>query len=278
MNQQFLALLRAELYKLFTRPLVKGAILLSIALGLAVPWFASGFLENAVVQGKSGSELAPTDAAAWAVWAMYVRNFYVLRLFIVLSGAALLAGELAERTLREELLRPVSRLSLILVKWLALSAFSALTVALTGLAGGVVGLALGGGTGDIGAAALCALGTWATDSGFAALVLAISAMSSSVVGTVAGMVLFVLADTAAWAFLGLVSWATQLAASNGGTVDLPAWVDVALIVGPWLPSSAFNAWTQYQGDPIWQNWASLLVITLLSLVTAHRVFERRDVL
>lgn len=277
MNQLFLNLVRGEVYKLFSRPLVRFALVLSVAIGLVVPWIGSGFLENATVGGRSGSELAPTDAAAWAIWALYVRNSYVMRLFVVLAGAAVLAGEFAERTLREDLLRPVSKLELVLAKWIGLSAFVAATLVLTAVAGAAAGALLGGGVGDVGALLTCLALTWAADTGFSALVLAISAVSSTVAGTVAGVLLFVIADTSAWAFLGLVSWAVGLAQTQGATVELPEWVDVAILCEPWLPSSAFNAWTQYEGALVWQNWAALVVVTLLSLTFAHRALERRDV-
>lgn len=263
---------QAESLKLLSRAGTRAALVVSVGIGLFGPillwWLGTSAM---IVNGTPLSDSLTTTAPMGAQWALELRNFFVFRVFLIMIASLSLAGEYQARTLREDLLRPVTRRALLLAKWGALVAFTALAAGLTWLTASVVGLVLFGTSGAWGAPALGYLATFATDAGFAALILAIAVILRSVAGTIAGVLLFMVLDTFLGWGLTMLSWVAQLA-------ELPVALTVALQVRPWLPSAAFSAWVGATGraDWSWQSFVALGVLTAAFLLLAERTFARTD--
>ncbi len=272
------ALWRAELLKLLSRIPARLGLVIATALAVTAPtmlwWLGSSEM---VVNGSLMSDSLSLDAATGTLWTLKVRNFYVMRVFILVLAALSFAGELKARTLREDLLRPVPRAAVLVAKWAALSTWVAATVLISwgvSFAAGAVLLGLDGGWSP---SVQAHLATVAADLGFAALALSVAVFARSVAGTIAGVFLFLVLDT----MLGWFLWFAGMMRDSmpPEMMELPAPVNWLLASTPWLPSSAFAVWFELANevDPSWQAWASLSLITVLSLGLAERWFARMDV-
>jgi ABC-type transport system involved in multi-copper enzyme maturation permease subunit len=267
-------LLRAESRKLLSRLSARAGLLVAAGLGLAVPglliWLANS---DMMINGTPMADQLDASATMGLSWALSLRNFFVLRVFLIMLGALSLAGELQARTLREDLIRPVPRWAILVAKWGALSLWSAMGLALTWVVATVVGL-LAFGVGDSAEWGQLAAGfaaTWLTDVGFAALVLCAAAAFRSVSGTIVGVFLFFVVDT-------VIGFALTFLAFIAGVADLPEAADTVLVLRPWLPNAAFGAWKGFGEEGwIWQSFASLGLITVLVSVVTERLFARTDV-
>ena len=62
-------------------------------------------------------------------------------------------------------------------------------------------------------------------------------------------------------------------------IEMAVWMKHAIELKPWLPSSAFDFWVGYaeasQWD--WRSAASLVIITVGSVVASERIFNRIDI-
>ena len=266
------ALWQAETNKLLSRMSARAGLIVAVCIGLFFPallyWLVnSGMLVN----GADVSDSLSADAPRAIFWSLNVRNFFILRAFIIMLGALSLAGEYRTRTLREDLLRPIPRWSLLLAKWCALSTWIVLTLGLTWIMSSVVSLLLFGTAGVWKEPALAYLVTGLCDIGFAALVLAMAVIIRSIAATIIGVFLFLVFDT----FLG---WGLSLLSWIGDMMELPWVLELAVQARPWLPSSAFGVWYGFAdgGSWVWQNFASLGAVAALSVLVATVVFERID--
>ena len=266
------ALWQAETNKLLSRMSARAGLIVATLIGLALPAFLYMLVHSGMVMnGAEVSDSLAADAPKGIAWALNVRNFFILRAFIIMLGALSLAGEYRARTLREDLLRPIPRWSLLWAKWSALSTWIVLTLGLTWIMSSVLGLILFGTAGSWKDPVLAYLVTGLCDVGFAALVLAMAVLIRSIAATIIGVFLFLVFDT----FLG---WGLTLVSWVGGMTELPWALEFAVEARPWLPSSAFGVWYGFAGgDPwVWQNFAALGVVTGLSVVVATAVFQRID--
>jgi ABC-type transport system involved in multi-copper enzyme maturation permease subunit len=276
----FSALVVAEVRKLFSRTSARAGIVIGVLIGIGVPlvrglWRVAELRLAAAIAADIGAELPPLPAIepdSWVFYALGVRNFFVLRILIIMMAALIFAAEYQSRTVREDLLRPVPRWSVLLAKWLALLAWIAVTLVATLVPASLVSIVAWGTDGDWGRLLLGYLATFAADAAFAALALAISIATRSVAGTIVGMVLFYMLDFALW--VGL------LAIQYLPLVDLPEWAKTAVDKAfPWLPSSAFGVWTGASSTApwSWEGFASLGIIGVASLVLGGWVLSRMDV-
>lgn len=278
------ALVRAELDKLAHRTSSRIGIALVAAIAVLVP---IGML-LVQMQFKLDPEAVAEGAKPFAFaggtgvqMVLAARNFFVFRAMIIAVVAVSFAGEFVGRTLREDLVRPVSRSQVLLAKWIALQAFV--------LVGAVVPLvislplsALLFGTEEITSSLSGYALVWVGDTGFATMVAAISLTIRSVPGTIGGVFLYWVVDQA----LGWALWAGEglrpfLAgyAKQANALQMMESVDRVLALRAWLPSSAFNLyWDVVPGEPFpWQGAASLALLTAASYAWAWWWFHRVDV-
>lgn len=278
------ALLGAEIRKLSTRWSARLGLLAMVGIGLGVPLVMFALQQQMGVSDEAAAAGATpmTFAGGTAVrMVLNARNLFVFRALLIAVVAVSVAGEFVARTLREDLVRPVSRTQVLVAKWGAIQAFV--------MAGAVVPFSLAVplsallfGTDDLfGAAPGFAL-TWLGDVGFATLVVAISLGFRSVPGTIVGVFLYwVLDQLLSWALWGaaqiypfIAGYAQQANAEESLEV-------VQRIIGlrPYLPSAAFNLYWDYAPDqPFpWRNAAALAAITAVSALWSWWWFRRIDV-
>lgn len=263
---------RAEAVKLLSRRLVRVALVFCALVGLLGPLALRA--AQAVTVEVSGAPVPALDPTAplGLQWALEIRNFFFFRVFLVMATAVSFAAELRAHTLREELLHPLPRWVLLAGRLVALALFATLGAGVTWLVASVTGLLLFGGSGAWGPPAAGYLATVLTDVGFVVTVLAAAVLLRSVAATIGGMILVVVLDR----FLG---WSLSFAALLAQQGALPEGLRLAVEARPWLPSSAWGAWSGYaaRADWQWESFVALAVYTALSWVVAEQVFRRMDV-
>jgi len=274
--QHLMALWQVEVRKLLARMSGRVGLVACVLLALAMPVLlqscdGSEVMLNGAMLGDQYDGTAP-EAVSWTLW---MRNFFVLRTFIVVLAAVSVAGEFQDRTLREDLVHPVPRWSVLAAKWAALCTWTVIGAALSWTVAAVLGGILFGAGGDWKSATIAWAVTLLCDFGFAALAMCVAVLLRSVVGTVAGVIGFMIFDT----FLG---WALTVLTWVGQMAEIPWALELAIQARPWLPSSAFGAWvswTSWAGaEPwAWQHFGALGAITALSMGLAIAVFSRVDI-
>lgn len=266
----FFGILRVETWKTLTRPSGVACLALSVViplLSLALLWelvHSEALMVNGVPVASqlSGNGL---DAAGWALRA---RNFLFVPLLLVLATALGISGERADRTLREVLVRPVSRGVALAARLLAVTALAGSGLLLTAVVAVGVGFGLFG-TEGVSLAALdepsvvrLLLGFGATllcDVGLICLTAAIASFFESVGGVVVTLIFTLLADLTlrlalqGLAFLGL---------------------EEARLIEPWTLGNALGAWEGWvDGFSAARLLALLLVITGGAALSAVRFFR-----
>lgn len=287
-----LALARAETIKLSTRTSARLGLVAMVLLALGVPVFMQ-LLESAVVVTPPPDGVDPTTAADAAAGALAFdvgsvlsgvlgfRNFFVFRAAIIAVVAVGFAGEIGARTLREDLVRPVHRWTVLLAKWLALQAFVLAGAVVPFVVAAAVGWLLFGG-GELGEVTTRYALTWLGDVGFASLVVALSLLSRSVPGTIGGVFLYWVVDRAlGWALWGVDKGRALIEQflDAAKLSDLTWMLDLVQQVRPWLPSSAFDLSWDYdpEAELVWQSFVALGGYTALSVGLAVWLFSRMDV-
>lgn len=269
---------RAEISKLLSRVSARLGLLLCLGLGVLGPLFHQWMLGSEInINGTMVADTLFRGSADFAERALWMRNFLVVKAWIIMLGAQIFAGEFQRRTLREDLLRPVPRWVFVMSKWGALATWSAIGIALLFVSSAVTGGALSllydspepvtavmemqGRTWSQLVTGLFA--TWLTDVGFAAFVLLASVLFRGVASTILFVFLFYAAD---WV-IGMVLW------------GLSGFWETAEKVYPWLPSAAFSAYSGYVPELPWhpESFAVLAAITLGSLAVAVLSFQQQDV-
>ncbi len=273
MPRQFPAMIAAEIRKVFTRGSALAALIVALVVGLgavAVLWKVQGMAEGGPsVNGTPVSQIVNAsgiDAAGGALWA---RNFFVLPLFLLLAGASAVGGELGDRTLRELVVRPVPRWSVLAAKLVALSLLSAVSLVLTlvpslGLGTLIFGLSAEGAVDGPTVGAL--LGGYAasflSDVGLLAIVSAVSLVVPSVGGTVVAVALVLLVDLA---IRGLLSLLGMLGVEGAAKVE------------PWTLGNALACWEGWKDGWDLAQFGALAAFVAGSLAFAIARFHRMDV-
>lgn len=279
------ALLQAELVKLGGRISFRVAVVVLLLVAVVVPvlMFGGQVVLNRATADAGATELPPQSTLAFCLMSVRLtRSFFVVKSLIVWLVAESVAGEFVSRTLREDLVRPVHRSTVLLAKWLAVQAFVLLGAVLPLSVGALLGLAFFGWTGDV-QPELTEWGlAWLGDAGFAAVVMLVAVWLRSVPGTMIGVIL-------GWIFVygfGFALWTLQAArpflgdylARYNATAALMA-IDTVIGLRPWLPSAAFalNGALQANAPVIWQSFAGLALYTFGSYLVADRLFARMDI-
>lgn len=277
-------LVRAETAKLASRTSARLGLAIMVLIAVGVPLLMLVMqLQLAVSPLDPDVEAEPFrfDPATAVRMVLNARNFFVFRAMIIAVVAVSFAGEIVSRTLREDLVRPVSRAQVLAAKMVALQIFVALgTLIPLGLA--LPSSALLFGTDGLVDPVPGYLYTWLGDVGFATMVVAISLTLRSVTGTLGGVFLYWVVDQALgwalWAGAALYPFLAGLAEEADAQEAMEV-VDRILAVRPWLPSSAFNLyWDVVPDQPFpWQSLISLVMITALSYVWASWRLTSMDV-
>lgn len=272
-------IIAAEIRKLFRRPIT---LFFLVVLGLMAfaPAGLQAMFSGGTMETNGSTDMLSFTASSTMAWTLTLRNFLIFRLFLITLAAMTIAGEFKGRTLREDLLRPVSRDGVLWARWIALQAFVLAGLLLPWLVSLLAGLAVHGSLGEIGGVTRDYAATWVADMGFTTFVMAISLLVKSVPGTVVGTFMYWLLDLV----FGLGLWVLELAApllQSQVAADDPivGIMESAAALRPWLPSQAFNFYQNVTeaGAFVWQSIASLVVITVLSALVATTTFRRLDV-
>ena len=208
------------------------------------------------------------SVAGAAGMALKIRNFFVLPLLLVWATGTSITGEIRGQTLREDLVRPVSRGLVLSSKMVALGGLSAVTLMASyvpSVLGGIVFFGLGddGQFGTFGLVSLGYLAWWASDMGLIAITVALGLFVRTVGGLVVSLVMILMADLAARLMLDLGSAIFQ-APTAGQFADF-------------LPGAALAAWEGWRSGWEVAPFVGLVLWTSLALCTAFWRFSRADV-
>lgn len=271
----FPALVGAELRTVFSRGSGSGAVGISFVIGLfaavVMTWVHSN-VDGAQINNASMDQFIQFSAASCAGWALNARNFFVLPLLLLLATGSALAGELSENTLREDLVRPVSRLSVLLAKLIALMTLSAVCLTVTllpSLAGGAVMFGTEGPTVDL---LLGYAATLGTDLGIISFGLLASTVVRSVGGVVVSVILLLIFDAAARLLLWGREKLVGLMQASVGEVTEPT-----VHYSQLLPGAALDCWKGWSDGWAWEPFAGLAVLVTVCLTVTMVRFSRMDI-
>ncbi|MDP2307239.1 MAG: ABC transporter permease subunit [Pseudomonadota bacterium] len=277
--RHFPRMVLAEIRKVFTQGSAIAALSIALVVGIGAvagyAWVQSFDESGPSFNGTPVSQIVIASGIETAGKALWARNFFVLPLFLLLASASSVGGELADRTLRELVVRPVPRWSILAAKLVALSTLSAATLVVTLVPSLGAGTALFGLTSE-GASALGAplgapgvgalLGGYAasflSDVGLICIATAASLVVPSVGGTVVGVALLLMADLALWGLLKLLG--------AFGVAEAAA-------VIPWTLGNALGGWKGWQEGWEPAQFGALAVFVAVSLTFAIARFHRMDV-
>lgn len=276
MPRQFLAMVRVEMLKVYTRGSGIGALVVAVL----VPLFAvlgmnalMGMQDSAQFNGQPLRGMLQFDVVAVGGKALWARNFFVLPLLLFLATGASVAGENADHTLRELMVRPVPRWSILLAKAISLWTLSAATLALTfvatvGLGWAVIGgpaidQSVAEGSESILRLSLGFAASFVSDMALIAIGMALSSFVRSVGGVVASLILLLLADRVVWLLLkGL------------GLILQEEWPKTAV---KWTLVGAMGCWENWEGAFEPGQFLAVGVITLVATAVSMLRFSRTDV-
>jgi ABC-type transport system involved in multi-copper enzyme maturation permease subunit len=254
----------AEVRVVFGRASGRLALAVALTVGvLAVALMYAAHEYGGSVQANGAPVLFSFSATDCAGWALRGRNFFVLPLVLLLAGASALGGELGDHTLRELLVRPVSRPAVVLAKLVALAVLSLATLLLTFVPALVGGGVFFGFTGEtVPPLLLGYLASWGRDLALVSLAFLCSTFVTSVGTAVVVVVLVLMADFAARMLLKLL-----------GAVG----VAQASAIEPLLPGAALDAYEQWSTGWTWQPIVGLVVLTVVALGATIVRVNRADV-
>ena len=133
---QFLLMIYAELRAVFGRASGKVAVVIAFLAGVSVVvagWYFQGLAVQMEADGmpvRSAVDLSTRGVLGLALW---LRNFFVLPMLLILATGSAFAAERGDNTLREVFVRPVPRWSVVAAKVTALMTLSLLTLLATAL-------------------------------------------------------------------------------------------------------------------------------------------------
>lgn len=264
MPPQFFAMLKAELSVVFRRGTGVAVLIVGALVGV-VSILGLQFLKGQMdmtANGQPVAQLIQYSGGDAAGLALRGRNFFVLPMFLLLATGNALATEREDHTLRELLVRPVPRWSVVMVKFLALLALSVASLVMSLLPSFGGGLAL---YGELGPAQDVLLGYAASalsDAGLIALGLLAGTLVRGAGGVVVSVIGLLMVDLALRAFLWVLD--------KVGVVGAAA-------LGDYLPGKALAAWEDWSTGFLWQPFASLALLISVGLgLTIFRV-QRMDV-
>lgn len=265
MPPHFLSMVGAELRIAFSRNTGRAVLVVGFAVSLllvvAVALIKAQVTDANAQGGMVGRvmDFTASDVAGIVLWG---RNFFVLPLFLLLATGGTLAAELADHTLRELLVRPVPRWSVVLAKLISLSALSAVSLVLSLAPALVGGMLLSGQIGNIGDLLLGYLASGMSDVGLISMGLLAGTIFRSAGGVVVAVIAVMMADLAGRALLLIL-----------GQVGLQG-VDK---VSAYFPSHALAFWHNWDSGFAWQPVAGLVLLIAVCLGGTLVRLQRMDV-
>ncbi len=256
-------LILAEMVVLFRRPTARAMLAVSAGLAFVVV-FVLGGLQGSSVQfnGKPIPEIMSFSGPDAGLWALQLRHFFVMPLFLLTLAGQSVAGERSSHLMREQLVRPVSRHQMLLAKLISLWLFSVVALAVGGLVS--VGLA---------SPWLGVEGPWSqwmagfglsvlTDLGVLALGFVLSSFFRSTAGVViAGLMV-----------LG-VDWGVRLGLSALGFLGIKS----AVGLNEFMLGTGLNLWSSVGPDWRWSSLVALGLWVAAMLSVARFRLNRLDV-
>ncbi len=275
MPAHFLAMVIAELRAVFARGSGLGAVVISLVIGVltcAVMFWVHSNAGDAQINGGSIDGFVQFSGPNCAGWALTARNFLLLPLLLLLATGSTLAGELSDSTLREVLVRPVSRFSVLLAKLLALmtlSAVSLLATLIPSLVGGGALFGMEGPTVDLLLGYAASLGT---DLGIISFGLLASTLVRSVGGVVVSVILLLIFDGGARVMLwGREKLLDMMRATQGD------YTEATVHYSQLLPGAALDCWKGWTDGWAWEPFAGLAVLVAVCLTVTLVRFSRMDI-
>lgn len=263
----------AELRKVYTRGSGIGALLIAAVMGLGAVaiMYEAGHNDTAQINGATLADIVKLNAIECSGWALSARNFFVLPLFLLLASASSVAGELGDRTLREDLVRPIPRWSALASRMIATSSLAAATLVITGALSFLPGLLLFGLPADgavpvdyptIGRLAMGYAATFASDVGLIAIAFLLSLIVRSVGGVVVTLVLILMADLAVRGVLNVMSMAS---------------IAIAGQLLPWTLGNALGCWQGWSTEFEPMRFLALGIVTVVASGLSVARLSRMDV-
>lgn len=263
----------AELRKLYSRGTGIGALVIAalVGVGAVAVMYQAGHNDTAQINGASLAQIVKLNAIECSGWALTARNFFVLPLFLLLAAASSVAGEIGERTLREDLVRPIPRWSALAARMIAAASLAAVTLLVTGALSFLPGLVLFGLPAPgavpvdyptVGQLALGYLASFASDVGLIAIAVLLSLIVRSVGGVVVTLVLVLMAD---WALRGLL-YVLNMAS-----------VAFAAKLQPWTLGNALGCWQGWSSEFEPMRFVALAVVTVVATSAAMARLSKMDV-
>ncbi|MSP54219.1 MAG: hypothetical protein EXR69_01230 [Myxococcales bacterium] len=263
----------AELRKVYTRGSGVGAIVIAAVVGLGAVgiMYEAGHNDTAQINGATLADIVKLNAVECSGWALSARNFFVLPLFLLLAASSSVAGELGERTLREDLVRPIPRWSALASRMIATSSLAGVTLLITGALSFLPALLLFGLPAadavpvdypTVGRLALGYLAAFASDVGLIAIAMLLSLMVQSVGGVVVTLVLILMADLAVRGVLNLMNMAS---------------IAIAAQLLPWTLGNALGCWQGWSSAFEPMRFLALGIVTAVATGMAMVRLSRMDV-
>ncbi len=271
--RQFPWMIWAELRKVYSRGSGIGALLVAAVMGIGTVgmMWQMGHNDSAQINGHSLSEIVKMNALECSGWALWVSNYFVVPLFLVLAASSSVAGELGSRTLREDLVRPIPRWSALAARMVGVSSLAALCLLIIGAFSFFPGLLAFGlpAEGSVPVdyptlthLALCYLAALGSSVGLIALAMLLSLVVRSVGGVLVTMVLVLMADAA----LRLVLWGMDMAS-----------IALAGQLRPWTLWNALHCWDAWTTEFEPMRFVALAILTVAATSVAMVRLSRMDV-
>jgi len=275
MPAHFFAMVVAELRTVFARGSGLGAVIVSLIIGVlttAVMFWVYSNAGDAQINGGSIDGFVQFSGPHCAGWALTARNFLILPLLLLLATGGTLAGELGDSTLREILVRPVSRWSVLLAKLAALMTLSAVCLLATLIPSLVGGAALFGMEGPTVDLLLGYAATLGTDLGIISFGLLASTVVRSVGGVVVSVILLLIFDGGARLLLwGREKLLDMMRATQGD------YTEAAVHYSQLLPGAALDCWKGWTDGWAWEPFVGLSVLVTICLTVTVVRFSRMDI-
>ena len=265
MPPQFLRMLWMELVTVFKRRTGIAVLVVALLVPIAVLGAIALIKARTVgltVQNTPAEQLMQFTAAEAAGWALRGRNFFVLPLFLLLATGEAFAAEREDRTLRELLVRPVPRWSVLAVKFLALFALALVSLGLSLIPSIVGGFAISQDPGPVWDLLLGYLASAASDAGLISLGLLAGTFVRGAGGVVVSVIALLMLDMGARGLLWIM-----------GKAGL-TWADQ---VSGLLPGASLAAWEGWTSGWAWQPFAGLAVLLGVCLGATLLRLQRADV-